>query len=215
MKTDELIDLIAHGAGPAPRAVAARRLVPGAALGLVASALLAQLTLGWVPDELYREPAPWFKLAYAGALVLAAAWLSAWLARPLSRPLWRPRAPGAVVAAVLLLALTVGLADWSSTPVAERQATLLGHSWASCPWNVLLLSLPALAAALWALRGLAPTRPVAAGAAAGLLAGALGAFGYALSCSELGLSFVAVWYTLGIAMVAALGALLGPRVLRW
>jgi hypothetical protein len=36
-----------------------------------------------------------------------------------------------------------------------------------------------------------------------------------LPCSELGLSFVALWYTLGIAMVALLGALLGPRVLRW
>lgn len=215
MKTDDLIDLISRSAGPAPRAVAVRRLGRGAAFGLGASALLALATLGWVPEDLYRHPAPWFKLAFAGALALAASWLAAWLARPLARPLWRPLAPGGAVAAVLLAAASLGFADWLTSPAAERSTALLGHSWATCPWNVLLLSLPALAAALWALRGLAPTRPAAAGAAAGLFAGAIGAFGYALSCNELAMSFVAVWYTLGIALVAALGALLGPRVLRW
>jgi hypothetical protein len=80
---------------------------------------------------------------------------------------------------------------------------------------VLLLSLPALAAALWALRGLAPTRPRAAGLAAGLLAGGLGAAGYALSCTELSPAFVAVWYSLGIALAGGLGASLGPWALRW
>jgi hypothetical protein len=38
MKTDALIGMLATGAGPAPRAVAARRLVPAVALGLLASA---------------------------------------------------------------------------------------------------------------------------------------------------------------------------------
>jgi hypothetical protein len=92
---------------------------------------------------------------------------------------------------------------------------VLGHSWASCPTNVLLLALPTLAGALWALRGLAPTRPRAAGLAAGLLAGGIGAFGYALSCTELSAAFVAVWYSLGIGLAGGLGALLGPWLLRW
>jgi hypothetical protein len=73
----------------------------------------------------------------------------------------------------------------------------------------------ALAAALWALRGLAPTRPRAAGGAAGLLAGAVGAAGYSLACPEASPGFVAAWYTLGIALTGGLGALLGPRLLRW
>ncbi|MDE2299455.1 MAG: DUF1109 family protein, partial [Burkholderiales bacterium] len=75
--------------------------------------------------------------------------------------------------------------------------------------------LPALAGTLWAVRGLAPTRPRAAGLAAGLLAGAVGALGYALSCPEVSITFVAVWYSLGIALVGGAGAALGPRVLRW
>jgi hypothetical protein len=80
---------------------------------------------------------------------------------------------------------------------------------------VLALSLPALVGALWALRGLAPTRPGAAGLAAGLLAGALGALGYSLACTELSPAFVAFWYSLGIGLAGALGAVLGPWVLRW
>jgi hypothetical protein len=211
MKTDDLIHLLARGAGPAPRAVAARRLGPGAALGLLAAAVLAALTLGWVPLALFEHVGAWFKLVYASALALAAAWLAARLGRPLPRV----GAPLAAVAAVLGAALLVGLGSWWQAPAAERMAALMGHSALLCPWNVLGLSLPALALALWALRGLAPTRPVAAGAAAGLFAGALGAFGYALACTEVALPFVAAWYTLGMLLTAGLGALLGPRLLRW
>jgi hypothetical protein len=72
MKTEDLIQLLSRGAGPAPRAVAARRLGPGAALGLLAAAGLAALVPGWVPLALFGEAGPWFKLAYAGALALAA-----------------------------------------------------------------------------------------------------------------------------------------------
>ncbi|MFM8989141.1 MAG: NrsF family protein [Alphaproteobacteria bacterium] len=43
----------------------------------------------------------------------------------------------------------------------------------------------------------------------------MGAIGYALHCPEAALAFVATWYTAGIALAGALGAALGPRVLRW
>ena len=81
----------------------------------------------------------------------------------------------------------------------------------SPPTDVLRPSVPCVSTG----SGSATTRPVAAGAAAGLLAGALGALGYALACAELALPFVAAWYTLGVLMTAALGAALGPRLLRW
>ena len=91
----------------------------------------------------------------------------------------------------------------------------MGQSWQACPLVVAALAAPVLAGLLWALRGLAPTRPRAAGAAAGLLAGALGAAGYALACTEDSTTFIAVWYSAGIAITGGLGAALGPRVLRW
>lgn len=211
MKTETLIDVLARGAGPAPRFAAARRLLPAAALGVTTAALLALTVLEPVPAALFATPAPWMKLAYALALAAAAGWLTA----ALSRPVARLALPRRMVAAVMAAMASVGLGAMLLTPAGGRLAALLGHSSLDCPWNVLALSLPGLGAALWALRGLAPTRPRAAGAAAGLLAGALGAAGYSLSCTEASPAFVAVWYTLGIVLTALLGAVIGPRVLRW
>lgn len=211
MKTDALIELLARGAGPAPRALVLRRLSPAALVGLLASALVAVAGFGALPAAKFATAVPWTKMAYAGALALAAGWLTARLSRP-AAPTAGPRRATLLV----LLAMTaLGLASLVFTPAGERLDGLLGKSWSSCPFSVLALSLPALAAALWAVRGLAPTRPRAAGFAAGLLAGSVGAFGYALSCPEASPAFVAVWYTLGIVFTAGLGALLGPRVLRW
>ena len=55
----------------------------------------------------------------------------------------------------------------------------------------------------------------AGGFAAGIFAGAIGALGYSLACPEASMAFVAVWYTLGIALTGAAGALVGPWALRW
>ena len=211
MKTNDLIDLLATGAGPAPRAVAARRLAPAAGLGIVASIAAALLVLGPIPAALLAEPGPWLKLAYAGALAGA----GAWLAGRLGRPVPRTGAPLRIAAAVVAAMAGIGLLALAATPADERVATVLGHSWQRCPVAILALSLPALAAAFWALRGLAPTRARAAGAAAGLFAGALGAIGYALACNELSPAFIAVWYSAGIALAGLAGAALGPWLLRW
>jgi len=211
MKTTELIDLLASGAGPAPRWVAARRLAPVLALGLLASAGSALAVFGPIPVDLWAEPGLWLKLGYAAALAGGAAWLAARLGRPAART----GAPRLVLLLAVAAMALLGVLAVFGAPAGGRLAAVLGHSWARCPFNVLVLSLPALAGALWALRGLAPTRPAAAGLAAGLLAGGLGALGYALSCTELSPAFVAVWYSLGIALTGGLGAVLGPRVLRW
>jgi hypothetical protein len=90
-----------------------------------------------------------------------------------------------------------------------------GHSWKVCSLRIAALSLPGFAAALWALRRMAPTRPSLAGSAAGLMAGGLGALAYGLACNETAMTFLASWYTLGMLGWAAVGALIGPRLLRW
>ncbi len=211
MKTDDLIGMLATGAGPAPRAVAARRLLPVMLGGLAASALLAVGVIGLVPTALFADGAWWTKFTYSAALAMALAWPVARLARPVART----RAPWQLVGAVVVAMALLGLWQLARIEPGARMDDFLGHSWAVCPWNILLLSLPAMGGTFWALRGLAPTRPRAAGLAAGLLAGAVAATGYALSCTELSMAFVATWYPLGIGLAGALGALLGPRVLRW
>ncbi len=167
--------------------------------------------LGVRPDLSAVGAALWIKLGYAAALAGGAGWLSSKLARPASHMSAAATAM-LIVPAVMALA---GLAALIGAPVDQRVLSLLGQSWSSCPWTVLALSLPTLTAVLWALRGLAPTRLRAAGLAAGLLAGAVGALSYAFACIEQSTAFIALWYTLGIAMSGALGALMGPRALRW
>lgn len=211
MKTQSLIEMLAKGAGPALQAPVLRRLVPVMALGLIVSALFALVSMGSIPAHMWATSAPWMKLIYGGGLALAAGWLTARLSRPVARTQWPVRAVLAVFAGMLALgALTLV----TSAP-DQRMATLFGETWLSCPRNVVVLSLPALAGALWALRGLAPTQLRSAGFNAGLMAGALGAMGYSLVCPEVSATFVAVWYSLGILLTGVLGAVLGPRLLRW
>jgi hypothetical protein len=211
MKTESLIDMLARGAGPAPRAVAARRLLPAAAIGLLCSGLLAFCLIGPVPAAMLAQPAFWIKLAYAAALAAAAGWLAARLARPIARI----GGPGRALILVVGVMAVLGAGALVSAPAGTRLSTMLGVTWLVCPWYVLGLSLPALAGILWALRGLAPTRPRYAGFAAGLCAGALGAAGYSFSCLEVSPAFVSLWYTLGIGLAALVGSALGPRFLRW
>lgn len=212
MKTDALIEMLALGAGAAPSGVALRRLAPAAVAGLLASALLAVGMYGLLSSWMFATSAPWVKMAYTGLLAAAALWLAARAALPVARTTEPLRAVLTVVLAMLIAGASVML---FGTAPEQRMASLMGQTWKQCPWNVLLLSLPALALIFWAMRGLAPTQPRLAGFAAGLLAGALGAFGYSLSCPEASPAFIAVWYTLGVMLTGAVGAILGPRLLRW
>jgi hypothetical protein len=77
------------------------------------------------------------------------------------------------------------------------------------------LSLPIFAATLTGMRAMAPTRLRLAGAAAGFTAGAAAATIYCLHCPEMASPFIAFWYLLGVLLPAAVGALIGPRVLAW
>jgi hypothetical protein len=99
---------------------------------------------------------------------------------------------------------------------ADRQAVVwLGDTWRLCPWRILALAAPIYLTVTFGLRRLAPTRLAQAGAAAGLMAGGLAGAVYGLYCQESTAPFVAVWYTAGFAASALVGALLGPRLLRW
>jgi len=211
MKTELLLDLLARQSGPAPRHVVQTRLATAVGLGALASAMATVGVLGLNSGLASMGTALVIKLAYVIGLVVG----GFYLADRISRPGASHRRAAATLAAVVLAMAAVALALALLAPGEAGHTVVLGRSWKSCPWRVLALSLPALAALFWALRGLAPTRARLAGWAAGLLAGSLGALGYALYCPELSAAFVFVWYTLGILATAAIGAALGPRLLRW
>ncbi|MEP7314455.1 MAG: NrsF family protein, partial [Pseudomonadota bacterium] len=92
---------------------------------------------------------------------------------------------------------------------------MVGSNASWCLRIIPLLAAAPLVACFLALRRAAPTRPALAGAAAGLLSAAVAASLYALHCTDDSPLFVAAWYGLAILLVTAVGAALGPRLLRW
>ena len=175
--------------------------------------MIILIALGFRPDlgTAMRGASFWMKWGYTFSLAVAALVMTAQLARPDSgrlRGLWLLAMP------VILLA-GVGLLELVHTPSSQWLAMWLGQSWQSCPWLVLSLSAPIFAGLLWSFRRLAPTRLRAAGATAGLSAGAFAATVYCLHCPEVSAIFVLTWYSLGIVLATLLGTVVGPRLLRW
>jgi len=213
MKTDDLIELLASGAGAAPSHAAARRYAAALGAGALAAALLMATLLGVRPDlaQAVRLPMFWVKIAFVASLAAAGVTAVLRLSRPGARLAW---VPGALAAPVLAMWLLAAAALAGADP-ARRAELFFGETWTSCPLLVAMLSAPVFVAVLWAMKGLAPTRLRLAGAAAGLLSGAVGALVYSLHCPELTAPFVGFWYLLGMLIPTLLGALLGGRLLRW
>jgi len=213
MKTDALIAALAADTAPVAPGAAARRLGLAAGAG---AALALILILAWLKPRsdlvaALATPAFWMKASYTLALSLAGGLLTARLARPGGRT-----GPGRwVLAGAVAVVAVLGAISLALAAPDQRAAAWLGHSWTLCPWRILVAAAPVFVALVLALRRLAPTRLALAGAAAGLLAGAIGATVYGLACNETSATFLAFWYTLGIAGCAAIGAVLGRWLLRW
>ena len=213
MNTDDLVKLLATGAGPADTGAPARRGAAAMTLGVAGAAALMLSLLGINPELARYTSLPmfWVKLAFPALLVVAGLAAASRLARPGAS---LAGVPGALAAPAIAIWVLAGIALVNAAP-GERVRLLLGSTWTVCPFNIAMLSIPAFVAILWAMKGLAPTRLRLAGAGAGLLAGALGALVYTLHCPELAAPFLGVWYVLGMLIPAVLGAIVGPRVLRW
>jgi hypothetical protein len=212
MRTTDLIELLARDVRATPPGVVSRRLLAALAAGGLVT--LAVVALGLHCQPLLaaaQQPWFWMKAAYTGLLTLA----GAVIVRRLSVPGARLGAAPVAAALIVLAMLALAAGQILSAAPAARLALWLGHTWKVCSPLILLLALPVYASLIAAIRGLAPTRLALTGAAAGFAAGALAATLYGLHCPEQAAAFVATWYTLGIAAATALGAISGPRLLRW
>ncbi len=212
-RTDHLIDSLAEGLRPVSPWAVERRIALALAAGMAVSALVTAITIGIRPDLLaaLQGPVFWMKAGYVGSLAALAAAASIHLARPDAAPprwLWLFALPVLVLAAL-------AASELAHTPRQGWMTIWLGSSAMICPFLVLGLAVPIFLALLRALGRLAPTRLRSAGALAGVTAGASAALVYCLHCPESTASFVLTWYSGGIALAGLIGALLGPRLLRW
>jgi hypothetical protein len=213
VKTDDLVAMLATGAAPVPRRAASRRLSIALLIGVPLSVAWMLYEYGMRRDlsQAMFWPMFWVRLALPVCVAITGFVIVQRLARPGARV--RKAWLGLAVPLVIIWAMAVTML--LSSPGEERPTLIMGQTWRTCAANIATISLPVFVAALIALKGLAPTRPAMAGAAAGAMAGGAGAAVYALHCLELAAPFIAIWYVAGILLPVVLGALIGPRILRW
>jgi hypothetical protein len=212
METDQLIRTLA-----ADNAHRARPVGFMLTLALLAAAPVSVAIflagLGVRPDAMTAMHNPFFDLKFAVTLALAIPAIA------ISLHLSRPEASLHGWAWLLLIPaglLVAGISGEMMMPQRLPMMTrLVGSNSRLCLTAIPVMSLPLLAAALIGLRHGAPSRPAVAGALAGLSSAGLAATLYASHCTDDSPLFVATWYTIAAALVAAIGALAGSRVLRF
>jgi hypothetical protein len=210
METDALIQTLARD--PEVKGSPARTWLAICLAATLAYSVLAILIIaGARPD--FAAGTPW--VAAKAGLSLLFALAAAPLLLRLSRPgqgagTWLPLLGVLLVGCVMTVAGSL-----ASTADGERMRAFTGGGFPICAIVIPTLAAPSAAALFFWLRKQAPTRPVLAGMAAGILSGALAAMAYALTCPVDSAAFVATWYPVAIAACAGLGALVGKSLLRW
>jgi len=211
VKTEDLIQTLARSAGPAENTRWRLNLALTLVVGFSVAAALVAIGLGVRPD-IGAARMPIMMKALFSALTAA-------MILPIVLQLMKPGRPlgwriGAVALFIALCATATVVALMGEDP-GKRLDMWMGNG---VPWCVVLipiLAAPTAAGLLWLMRAFAPTRLALTGAAIGGFAGGVGAVAYAMYCPVDSVAFVTTWYVLGIALSAAIGAVVGAKVLRW
>jgi hypothetical protein len=206
--TDDLIRSLASAAGTQRSASIEAALAATGAASLACALLFLFSVIGIrqdFADMAIRMPFA-FKVVYSGSLVVGASVVALYAATPGASA----TALYAMLPAVIFLACGF-IFDPTGFPTMGRTDTAV----AICVGRILFLSLPAMILTFVFMRKNAPTQPVFAGAVVGMLSGSVGALAYTLACRNDGMAFVAIWYAVACAIMAAIGAVVGRRVLRW
>jgi len=212
MKTDRLIEMLSTNVEPVERGQIGKVFAWALVAGSIAAFCVMLASVGLRTDIGTHLDFLAIKLLFVLSLVGAGA---AFLLRSI-HPGQGAQKPFALVfvpfLAVGVAAAVVALLPGRSAPWG---VLTFGTQWTTCLYCIPLFAAVPFAALIWALRNGAPTNLARTGAIAGLVAGALGAAAYSFHCPDDSLPFVAVWYGASIALCAFIGAVLGPRLLRW
>jgi hypothetical protein len=216
MKTDELIDMLSANLEPVKEGRLGKILVLAILVGGTGAAVVMLATVGTRAGLESPAHLEWtaFKLVLPLSVIVLG---TPFLGRSM-RPGLETRTNWPLVLFPLVSAIAVGLATLIIVRPEAWIKMLLGASQISSPRCFLcVLSFAAipLAVLIWAVREGAPTRLEVSGALAGIVAGGVGAVAYAFNCDSDTIPFITICYSAAILLCAFIGAILGPRVLRW
>lgn len=213
MKTDELIDMLGTNIEPVKDGQLRNTLLLALVTG-TAVALCLMLTIFGAPAVAFGEEyfgLTALALAFTLGLVAAGASFLIRAARP-GKP---GRKPLVVIGLLFLVLLSAGIVALIGTHPAAWGGMVFGPQWAACLICIPLFAIAPFASLIWALRNEAPTNLTRTGAVTGLVAGALSAAVFAVHQPSGSIPFIVLWYGGPIVLCTLVGAVLGPRLLRW
>lgn len=215
--SDDILDDLTRDLKPA-RPLRAPAVWMGAVVATIAAALYVVFLYGVRPEltamlggEADIDPMAWFKPLIFVTTGVGALWSIADLARPEGKLRLRTLAPLAVVLAFVLVTLVVDV--FARGPQAFGN---IGDPSALCVLTIVCGGAAGLIVMwrLW-LRRTATSHPGVLGAMSGLAAASLMAAAYALHCDRDTPIYILGIYGGGVAIVTAIAALLGQKLLRW
>lgn len=212
MQTDELVEALSRN--PVPR----HRVPPALVIGLAAlsaGAMAVVLSFAWLYATGVPPEADVHDLLIKFAFIFGVILSALVLVRDLAVPGRRLRLSPAVVVVPFALMLAFAGHELMSLDGGTWRSHAAHTSWLGCLWQVGLFAIPAFAILAFAVRRLAPVRLRHAGFQIGLVAGGIGAMCYALHARDESLAFSLVAHGIAILLIAAIGALAGPRLLKW
>lgn len=205
--TDDLIAALAAGGAMPERHANWRFLAPMAAVTLGCIAATALLLGALFPvANAYESAAIVGKWIFSVPLLL----LAVLALFTLGKPGRTTRVSLAALALPFAYIAVLGLPSLFSAP-----QSFPGEAWNRCLLAMSIMSPIGFAAAVVAMRRLAPTNLRRAGFVAGLFGGAVAMTAYTPFCPGRGMLYFVLYYFTPILLMAAIGWLAGPRLLRW
>jgi hypothetical protein len=213
MKTDDLINMLSTNVEPVKGADPRNLLVIALAIGAVAALCLMLAVFGVPANALGEQNFSIKVLAFAVTLGLVAVG-TAFLIRS-ARPGEPGRRPLILLGLLFFAMLSTGIVTLVLADPAAWGGMIFGPQWAACLICIPLFAIAPFVSLVWALRREAPTHLARTGAVVGMVAGALGATIFALHHPGGSIPFLVLWYGGPIVLCSLVGAILGPRLLRW
>lgn len=215
MKTEPLIDTLVDELEP----IRSRKVIGGAWLLLLV--VMIELALYWplgIGREHLREattsmPAFLWKLFSLAFLSALSATVALSTTDP-TRSAWRGLR--AIPAALAFIMLVGWLLDAHITRHALPLWTRLNPAdGVECMLSIVTLSIPPIATLALLLRRGAPTDLRGSGLSAGIAGGAIGAFLFVFACPHSDPIYTMIWFALACTVVAIVGRLTLPLIIRW
>jgi hypothetical protein len=215
MKTDEFIRMLSTNLEP----VNANELRNTMLVALtVAVGVVGAICLGWAALNMSTDKdgeAHWGFMSIALVFTLGFSGAGARMLFRSGRPEYSQRGPLLLLGLLLLVVIGALIATLGTPNRAARSLIMDVGSWGTCLVCIPIFAAIPFGALIWGLRKAAPTHLVLTGAIAGLVAGGLAAAAVVIHQAGLSVTFAALWYGGPIALCALLGAIAGPRLLRW